>query len=298
MQTLQLNIYDIGICIKSTSDFVFDNLRKDFHLFLSDHPKDSPLKAININIFNENPPYEKVPPLTASIYDLGLICYKDKNVHYVDYSGKGLMIYDFDKEQADIYSQDENLLYERVKLLILSRIGELFDRQRMYRIHALGLSKNEKATLCLLPMAGGKTTTVLNVLNKDKNINMISDDMCFVRWGGVVYPFVLRLGARDKKLLQGIPEEIITGVSRIQYGRKFLIDPVYFRERVSKECEIKNILIGKRMFRKETEINKIAKIKCFIPFIQSGVFGLGLPQLIDYFKNISFFGIDFSSQNV
>jgi len=146
--------------VSSNSDFAFENLKKDFMFYLSgeEFGDFSYGKEIKIRVFKENAPYHKVPALGASLNGRGFICYKDKNAHYIDYAGCGLMVYDFKNEIADIYSKDENLLYEKARLTILSRVGELLDNRHIHRLHALGLAKDGKATLCLLPMEAGKTT--------------------------------------------------------------------------------------------------------------------------------------------
>ena len=280
MDIFNLNIFGIDIRVSSGTDFASENLKKDFAFYLD--AKETP-GVINIKIHREGPPYQCVPLLEASLYNLGSICYRDKGVHYVDYSGKGLMIYNFDTETANIYSEDENLLYEKARLAILSRIGELADRRHIHRVHAAGFTKDGQATMCLLPMEAGKTTLTLNVLKRDTDIKLLSDDVCFIDSRGQIYPFPLRIGVRSRDFIKEIPEAYITRINRITYGEKFLIDLTYFRGRIAEKNKLSNILIGKRVFQENSEIRKISKLKCFIPFIQSGVFGLGLPQIAELF---------------
>lgn len=291
IKTLDLHIYNIKVRIASSSEYVFENLEKDFVFYMNKNGTDNLCKEIKINIHKGNPLYHKVPPLAASLYSLGSICYRSKGVHYVDYSGKGLLIYNFRKEEGNLYSKDEGLLYEKSRLVILSRIGELLDNRHIHRVHAVGFTKDKKATVCLLPMEGGKTTLAMNVLKKDNKIKLISDDVCFMDIGCYVYPFTLRIGARDQNLISDIPEKYITKIGRNFYGEKYLIDVTYFRHRIAEKCKICNILIGKRIFQEETEIRRISKIRCLVPFIQSGVFGLGLPQIVELFLRGSFLDI-------
>lgn len=280
METFFLKIYGLNINISCESDFASENLKKDFELYLTNDMDIN--HDISVSIFKKKPPYDDIPSgIHASMYNMRSICYKAKTIHYVDYSGRGLMIYDFTKEEACIYSEDEDLLYEKAKLIILSRAGEFLDRKGMHRVHAMGLAKNDKATICLLPMAAGKTTLVLGVLKKDKDIKLISDDVCVIDAKGHVSSFVLRVGSRD--MPEYIPTEYITRIERDFYGQKYLIDIEYFKGRIAEKSRLWNILIGKRVFQDKTRIKKIAKFKCFTPFIQSGVFGLGLPQIVELF---------------
>jgi hypothetical protein len=281
---LLLDIYNIGFKITGDSFFVVDHLKKDFQLFVKEEGVSKTFAyTVCVRVFCQQPPYERVPPLIGAIYDLGLITYKDKHVNYTDYSSKALMIYDFKKETAELFSLNEEFLYEKSKLTILSRMGELLDRQGIHRLHALGLSKDGKASICLLPMEGGKTTTTLNVLKKDQNIKLLSDDMCLLDGKGIVYPFIMRIGVRDESLLQGLPQDIIEEKTHPKYGSKYFIEPSYFKEKQDSPCRLKNILIGKRIFAQESQIKPVSKLSCLVPCIESGVFGLGLPQLIEFF---------------
>lgn len=282
MERFFLKIYGVEVEVHSASSVVIEGLKKDFALYLNEEGKGNFFEKVSVNIFKEKPPYEKVPPLTASLYNTDSICYKDKNVHYVDYSGKGLMIYDFTKENADIYSEDEALSYEKSRLAILSRVGEFLDRQHIHRLHAVGFSVGSEATICIMPMTAGKSTLCFHSLKLSQQIKILSDDVCLIG-NNRIYPFVMRIGMRDKDALTGIPESYISKVERLHHGVKYLIDLRYYRTRISGECKVKNILIGKRTFAQKPEIKKISKLKTIGPFITSGVIGLGLPQIAELF---------------
>jgi len=157
------------------------------------------------------------------------------------------------------------------------------DERHIHRVHALGLAKDGKATLCLLPMEAGKTTLALSVLKKSKQIRLISDDVCFLDSKNYAYPFMLRIGVRDKNHVNEIPEQYITRICRYIYGEKYLIDVSCFKDYIAAKSKVCNIVIGKRVFQDNTEIRKIPKIKCYLPFIQCGIFGLGLPQIAELF---------------
>lgn len=283
MNTIILEIYGVRFKVQTDVKFVSDNIKKDFILYFKEEEKISASDAISICVYKKKAPYEKIPPVVASLYNAASICYKKSRVHYVDYMGKGMLIYDFKEEKAEIYSEDENLLYEKTKLVILSRMGELLDQRHMHRIHAAGLLKNGIVTLCLLPMAAGKTTIALGALKNDQDIKLVADDVCMVDIRGRVYPFTLRIGVRDESVANEIPKDYITKIDRNNYGIKYLIDLDYFKGRMAGRAMLGNILIGKRVFQEHTEIKKLSKTGCIMPFIQSGVFGLGLPQIAELF---------------
>ncbi|MDP8298067.1 MAG: tetratricopeptide repeat protein, partial [Candidatus Orphnella occulta] len=135
---------------------------------------------------------------------------------------------------------------------------------------------------------GGKTTLALSVLKKDQKIRLISDDVCFVDFKNYTYPLMLRIGTRGRDSINEIPEKYITKIHRSFYGEKYLIDLSYFKNKISGKSKACNILIGKRVFQEETQIRSVSKIRCFSPFIQSGVFGLGLPRIVELFLRGNF----------
>ncbi len=280
MEDLLINVFGISVLISTESDFVFQNLRKDFALFSSaksPHIKDT----VTLSIHLKAPEYDKIPALDAAVHGHGFISYKDKDTNYIVYSKDALLIYDFKHDHGEFFGTNELFLYEKTKLTILTRIGEKLEGQGLRRIHAFGVSLNHKALVCLLPMEGGKTTSVLNLLKADQNIKIIADDVCFIDRQGTIYPFLLRIGARDQKLIEGIPEEYTTRLERPHYGIKYFIEPEYFRNRISMPLPVTHMLIGKRSTQSRTTIMKLPKLNSLGPIMDSGIFGAGLPQLFE-----------------
>lgn len=282
MRDLWIDVFGIHIRIGTNCEFVFQNLAKDFALFRSDMESFGNVQ-VTISTFEQIPPYDRVPPIEASLYDHGLICYKKKNINYVVYSCDGLLIYNFSIETGDIFGTDKVFLYEKTKLTLLSRLGELLDRRGLHRIHAFGISYRDKTLICLIPMEGGKTTTVLNLLKADPAIQIVADDLCFIDRKGILHPFLMRLGARDPDLVQGVPPEFVNEIERPYYGVKYFIEPTFFKDRIGQPTRLTHILVGKRAFCPESKIEPISKIKAMGPLLESGIFGVGLPQLLEFF---------------
>lgn len=277
-----IDIYAIRVDISTDCEFVSSNLSKDFQLFpASDQPSGG--AQVNISVHQQKPPYERIPPVTAALHGPGLVCYKDGNTNYVTYAEGGLLVYDFKHERGELFSEDPLLLYEKTKLTILSRVGELLDQRGLHRVHAFAVTRHDKALMCLMPMEGGKTTTTLNLLKKDPDIKIIADDMCLIDRQGRIFPFVMKVGARDRELVDSIPPQFMTTLQRPYYGVKYFIEPGFFKDRLASPMRLTHILVGQRAYRPGTSIQPLAKIKCFMPMIESGVFGLGLPQLLEFF---------------
>lgn len=277
MQNICLNFYGIQVEVTADSQIILEDIKRDFSYFLSDE------KAFNIKItiFKRIPPYESISQIKASLYLAGAIGYDDQDIRYVDYHGQALTVYEYSKEEGFVYSDDNNLLHEISYLLILSRVGELLDKKGIHRVHALGVAINDRAVLCLLPMGAGKTTLALDLL-KEKTIKLLSDDIVLIDKSGNVLPFPLRVGV-DKKVDLDIPAQFLREFYRRQYGPKTLVDIEYFKDRVAGISKPWIILIGEREFSDQAKIEPLAKVKAIWPFIQNGVIGLGLPQMVEYF---------------
>jgi len=280
--SLLIDVYSVRVKVITESEFVFNNLAKDFQLFVvSDEKQGRP--QVKMSVCLKAPPYERIPPVVAALHGEGLICYKDGNISYVVYSQGGLLVYDFKSECGELFCENSLFLYEKIKITILSRIGELLDRRGLHRIHAFAVARKNKALMCLMPMEGGKTTTMLNLLRMDPDVSVIADDVCLIDRHGRIFPFLLRVGARDQDLVENISSDLVTSIDRPKFGLKYFIDLNFFKGRIATPMRLTHIMIGRRAFRDKTEIKPLAKIKCIMPMIESGVFGLGLPQLLEFF---------------
>jgi len=271
------NFYGIRLRVSSNSIELIDNIKSDFSYFESSDR----IYDINIESYRESLPYYKIPKIRASLYNVDSIAYDDKNVRYVDYHGDALTIYDYESENGEIYSENFDLLYELSYLMINSRVGELLDRNGIHRVHALGFSYKNKAVLCLMPEGGGKTTLALDLL-KEKDIMLISEDTPLITKNCEVLPFPSRMGIRKGSYID-IPSEYLREFRRRKNSDKVLIDIEYFREKISSVVEPWITIIGEREFSNESKIEKTNKIKALPVLVKNIVFGLGLPQMVEYF---------------
>lgn len=279
---LWLDFYDIKVQLAFDSETVLEEIKRDFSYFLSSqHAPD-----IQIKILYQEPSPDLIPPLKASSYLPAAIVYDDGQKRYVDYKGRAVTVYQYDKEEAVVYSREKDLLHEVSYLLILSRVGELLDRRGVHRIHALGISIEGKAVLCLLPMGGGKTTLALELL-KDSRIKLLSDDIPLMTREGNILPFPLRIGV-DKAVILNIPSKFLRSFDRRQYGPKTLIDMEYLKDQIASASRPWIVLVGVREFSNRAEVKPLPKIKMFWPFIRDAVIGLGLPQVVEYFLRSGF----------
>lgn len=275
-----LNIYGIFIQLYGYTNIV-DKITSDFKYFLSN--EDKSLKTdLTININFVTPPYDKIPQISASMYKTDCICYDYNDIRYADYNNKCLVIFNKNKKIADIYSLDNDLLYEISYLLLHSQVGEMLDLKGFHRIHACSFSYNKNLFICILPQGGGKSTLLMNLLKND-NINLLSDDTPIIDRKGNIYPFPIRIGICNDFDITYIPNEFITTFNRRKFGQKKLVSYDFFKERIEKTNLPINIIIGQRIYSDTPKLTNTNKFSIFKELFKSCIVGYGLPQVIEYF---------------
>lgn len=75
-------------------------------------------------------------------------------------------VYDFARERGTVWSADRDLLRELGYLFAHSRLGWALDRAGLHRVHALGVEREGRAGLVVLPSGGGKTALALELARR------------------------------------------------------------------------------------------------------------------------------------
>jgi hypothetical protein len=151
---ITFDFYGLLIRVSCESRTILDQVARDFAYFQTViKPK---ISRVNILIHLEEPPYGTLPSLKAAFFTPRNVCYELNKTTYIDYFGKGLVIYDRLHEKCRIYGTDPDLVHEIVYLFLLSTVGRYLDGRRIHRIHALGVSCRERGVLLLLPSGGEK----------------------------------------------------------------------------------------------------------------------------------------------
>lgn len=276
MESIYFDVYGFRIEVKSTDTKILDGLSRDYAYFSCSNTH----VDTYIEIYDSAPDYHTFPDIKSSIHTLDYISYNDRNVIYTDYHGKAVRKYNKKENLHKIFADDYDLRYEISYLTVLTCIGRQLDKWHIHRIHALGLSKNNKAILIILPEKGGKTTLALQLIKND-NLKLISEDSPLISKNGEILPFPLRLG-----ILPGgetnIPTKYLRNVRFKRVGPKLLVDIDYFEEKISTVTKPGIILIGERVLGCKSEIRPIGKIKALRELVKSTVIGLGLAQGLEY----------------
>lgn len=279
----KFNFFGLQVVIVNNYNENRIKLDKDFSYFKSE--KDDTETFLKIFVFKESPPFEKIPNKKPTFNRKYSITYDDEELRFNKYSDKALTIIDYSKEEAEIYSLDEELLHELSYLIILSRIGKKMDLMGIHRIHGMAFRIGRVDAIFMMKMGGGKSTLLSHLLNYD-DVELISDDTPLVDKSGRVLPFPLRLGAYPD-LIENIlePEENIYLLKRQEYGTKVLISIDGIANRVaSDEVDSKQIFFqGKRVEGSECKILKANLAQKFYYLMYNMVIGFGLPMIFEYF---------------
>lgn len=286
MNSVFFNFYGEKVCVISDWEEQLFLLKKDFSIFES-HQKPEE-KQLTITLTRGIPSEIPTPVMVSRMQTLNSITYQQGSIRYNDYYGKLLSIFDYDLEKAELISEDADKMHEVAYLLILSRIGKKLDLRGVHKLHAFAISYNGIAFVCMMPMKGGKSTLLLELLKYEK-VKMISDDIPLIDKSGNVLPFPIKIGIEEgakHSLVIKNPEENIYQIKREQYGIKTFIclngimDKVELPENVFTKIVIAE---GFRFNSNSSEVLKSSWLTTFKGLFKHGIIGVGLPMMVEYF---------------
>ncbi|HVN27515.1 MAG TPA: hypothetical protein VMT64_03470 [Candidatus Binataceae bacterium] len=276
-EAVEFRFYDVGLSVTSSSPDLLDKLARDFLYFM--HPADS-MSLLSIDAHLAPPPWERIPVEFASQITPNAVIYDRGSVRFNDYQHEALAIYDFAREHGEVWSENPDLLYEIVYLLALSRVGEVHDLRRIHRVHALGIESANRGALILLPENGGKSTLCMEMIRRPQ-VRILSDDTPLISRGKLL-AFPTRIGIRGAKSA-GIDAKYLRTMRRRNREPKTLLDVRYFQDRVVAETTPDAIIMGARRNCDDSWIEPIPRRKAAPALMANLVFGLGLPQVVEFF---------------
>ncbi|MFA5275530.1 MAG: hypothetical protein WC417_01375 [Candidatus Omnitrophota bacterium] len=271
---IRFSFYGFGIEVKCQDAETLLNIRSDYSFFISDKV----VSKVFFEISNEKPDYSKLPRLRAYLYTSRNICYKEKDISYIDYFGAGLSVIDHRKNIYKVFCPDAHLRHEIVFLYILALAGQNLGLKNIHRVHGLGLEVNSKAILLLLPSGGGKTTLFLDIL-KNGFIKLISEDSPLLGASGEALPFPIRIGVAHQDKPQGIPDEYLHFVKRTEFKPKYTIDINFIKDKIAENpLPVRYILCGVRCLGDASYIKPLSKYSALEELVENSVVGVGLYQ--------------------
>lgn len=281
MNELYLNIHGIKLQISCDRHEIIENIERDFSYFRA---QTLALPYFHIKSYLKSDYQEKRPTGLPWMKTKEFLCYEKQGKKGVLYSSGDLVILDYKKNIAQVFSKKLSRLHERVFTLLLSIIGELGEKQGLHRIHALGISRKGKGGLVLAPEGGGKTTLALGLLNSG-DFKLISEDTPLLDRKLLLHPFPLRIGVRSGTNLD-IPPQYLRPFERMKHANKVLIDIDYYRNKIEKDPVPLSCVLFSKIPKKQKEtcsIEKISRLSLLLLLLKYLVIGRGVCQLEEFF---------------
>ncbi|MFW5746639.1 MAG: hypothetical protein ACOCWQ_03780 [Nanoarchaeota archaeon] len=287
METVHIDFFGISCdvhCPKRCAKW----LKKDFHEYVAAESRKPPRRrgdcmsaqTIQFSLFPKMPDYKMLPEIVAKTYHEHYIVYESENVRIIDFFKQALIMYHIDPLQIEVFSRDQDFLYEVFIMAFETILGELADKGGMHRIHCLALEHKGKAALLLLPPGAGKTTMALEFLDHPE-IRILAEDQVMMR-DNTLYGIHTSWGIADKQMNK-VPDAPDGGrVMRSRnYHDKFRFLPPDRQCAAAAEPWI--ILHGKRYLSDQSYIRRIPRRRICMPIFKSMVLGLELQQSLAFF---------------
>jgi hypothetical protein len=277
--TERFEFYGCGVEVSSPEASLVDEVRRDFLYFRRPGAE----CQLRVEMLLEPPPYGELPSVPAAFLTPRNVCFRQGQTMYVDYFGRALAVFERVAGRCVVYSTDYDLIHEVVYLFILSTVGQALDRAGLHRVHALGVSYRDRATLLLLPSGGGKSTMALELL-REPGFQLLGEDTPLVDRRGRILPFPLRLGVCAGSTT-GVPEQYLRTKRRMEFDPKTLIDIGYFQDRLAasgRPVEPGLILVGQRNLGQETDIVPLSRAGALKALVKYMVVGLGVYQGLEF----------------
>jgi hypothetical protein len=171
-----LDVHGVKVLIESNSAVFMEYARRDF-CFFYDRRDDHRPPHVRITFLQGNPPWEEIPRSAVPLFRTSAsTVYKQGPIRYVDHDREVLGIYDLKCDQGTVYSNDPEAMYRTAYGVLMTRIGRRLDGVRRHRMHALGITLNERALLFLGHRGCGKSTLGMEMM-KHSQVGWLTDDI-------------------------------------------------------------------------------------------------------------------------
>jgi hypothetical protein len=273
------DFYGLQVTVLGEHTELLREVRRDFAWFVVEAAS-SAGPSMQVTIRFESPPYADLPSVPASVLTPRNVSFRDGDVSYVDYFGRGLAIVNARAGTCVIYGTDFDLVREIAYLFLLSTVGQHFDRIGKHRVHAMGVSYKGHGILLLLPSGGGKSTMTMALL-QEPDFTLISEDTPLLDRDGRIYPFPLRLGFRSDGGAH-VPEDQRRTLNRMEFDPKTFVDVDFFRHKVSGPVDVGLVLVGERNLGNTSSITPLPRRRAMNAVVKYLVVGLGVYQGLEF----------------
>ena len=277
--TESFDFYGFRVILASDHAEIVQEVKRDFAWFAI-RTEESSRVAMTVTVHFEEPPYASLPAVPASVLTPRNVSFRDGDISYVDYFGRGLAIVNSTAGTCDIYGADFDLVREIAYLFLLSTVGQYLDSIGMHRVHAMGVNYKGHGVLLLLPSGGGKSTMTMALIGHP-DFTILSEDTPLLDRSGCLHPFPLRLGFRNDGGAD-VPVEHRRTLNRMEFDPKTFVDVEFFSHKVSPPVKASLVLIGERNLGNESAIVPLSRRRALEGIIKYLVVGLGVYQGLEF----------------
>ncbi len=281
---LNLDFHNHTILVRSSVETILQSLEDEFHFFARES-----VTQVDWSLSIKKEAMPEISSVVAHKITDTCVIYRMGGKKIIDYFGKAEVIWDDLEKTIEIFSLDEDRLFELGFLAIHSLIGQKLDQDGLCRIHALGVSLLNKNALVMLPSKGGKSTLLTHLMT-NPDIHIISDDMPLISVKGEVYPFPSKISLEEIPKSGALAQLKWREFNRTHYPPKFTASLAQFKDRIDINSSHHETLLiaGFRLSSGKSLISKVSRFKMIKPLLEHMVIGMGLPQVIEMFLAFNF----------
>lgn len=271
--------------IETTWSSLHERLQKDFLAFLSnDHGNSIPY--LTLKVFQEKIDEEACREFKLKFKRKDRLTYDHGRVRLNNYADQVWSLFDYENERGEVFSLNIERAHEISYLMILSRVGKKMELSGLHKIHAMSLVENQRCLLVSAASGVGKSTQLLNLLQKNPNYQMLSDDCPVINQAGQVLAFPLRVGVSPLMLerLTHKQQSARYSLERREYGEKILlpVNHLNYDKTWSAYEQIVLVFLEGQCSSKPS-IRKLNRCQVMIRLVVPFFIGVGLPIIFEYF---------------
>lgn len=266
--------------IQSNEEWFHSTLDFDFSPYIN---QTDISKKIEINIHKIDSINDiDLPQVDEHSKQKDYIKFVDKDVYYFIYQSNVVCSYNHNSQKAVFLYIDKEACYEKLFLFIHSRLGEALDLQGIHRVHGLGVHYNNRAAIFLGISGTGKSTLAFDLLKSKEKITFFGEDICLVDNECKIHPFKMRWATYNA--LPDFPQQDKRVFLRQAAKEKNVVSPASSMLKWQNDSRPINIIVElKRTLKDKPWVKKLNKFEIFFLLLRDCGFGIGLPQVIEFF---------------
>jgi hypothetical protein len=283
----------------TSSPFIKNKILSEFDFFLVPHTFIRHATwRLHISVTNSHPTAPKSSYLVWKSHKSRV--YKKQNDYFINwFSGKVITYEKREQREVWVNGMEENAVWEVLYLFLHAKVGKTLDYRGIHRLHACAFAINNRGFAVSMPSGGGKSTFLYQLIKIFQNSSLprtshpsvtsfalLSDDSPFIHPQGTLGPFPTRLS------LDLPPEETSLPEASLFLRQNYLPKWTYPLSKMSVASETQDVPCAGVFFgTRSNHVSQITALSAplfFFYLLAPFIFGIGLPQVIEFFFSFSF----------